>query len=49
MDLLLVLQAFGTDIAPGSDASLFDFDGDGFIGMADFLQMLSQQPPILKQ
>lgn len=49
MDLLLLLQAYGTDIAPGSDASAFDFNMNGVIDMYDFLQMLSQQPPLPKE
>ncbi len=48
MDLLLLLQAYGEAVTPGSQASAFDFDGDGFIGMVDFLQMLSEQPPIIQ-
>ena len=48
MDLLLLLQAYGTYPTPGSDVWAFDFNGDGLIGMYDLLQMLSQQPPIIK-
>ena len=47
MDLLLLLQAFGETPAPGSDAYELDFNGNGSIDMFDFLEMLSQQPPIL--
>ena len=46
MDLLLLLQAYGTCPEPGSEASAFDFNGNMVIDMADFLTMLSQQPPI---
>lgn len=50
MDLLLLLQAFGETVPPDSQAAALDFDGDGVIGMVDFLQMLSQQPPpIIKE
>lgn len=49
MDLLLVLQAFGTEIAPGSDASAFDFNSNGIIDMYDFLEMLSNQPEIIQE
>ena len=49
MDLLLVLQAFGTEISPGSDASAFDFNSNGIIDMYDFLEMLSSQPEIIQQ
>lgn len=49
MDLLLLLQAYGTYPPPDSAAAALDFNGDGLIGMYDFLQMLSQQPPIIKQ
>lgn len=44
MDLLLMLQAYGTELTPGSDASAFDFNGNGMIDMYDFLQMLTKQP-----
>lgn len=46
MNLLLMLQAMGHPFAPGSDASEFDFNGNGVIDMHDFLEYLSQQPPI---
>jgi len=46
MDLLLLLQAYGTSPAPGSQASELDFNGDGLISMYDFLEMLAQQPPL---
>ena len=48
MDLLLLLANFGQSIGPDSHAACVDFDGDNFIGMYDFLQMLSGQPPINK-
>ena len=46
MDLLLLLQVYGTSPEPGSQASELDFNGDGLIGMYDFLEMLAQQPPL---
>jgi hypothetical protein len=46
MDLLLVLQAFGSEVAANSDAAQFDFDSNGVINMVDFLEMLSRQPPL---
>lgn len=46
MDLLLLLQAYGTNPAAGSEAAAFDFNANGTIDMADFLTMLAQQPPI---
>lgn len=46
MDLLLMLQAYGTSPSKGSQAAAFDFNGNGIIDMADFLEMLAQQPPI---
>ena len=46
MDLLLLLQAFGHNPSPGSDAAQFDFNNNGTIDMADFIHMLSLQPPI---
>jgi hypothetical protein len=49
MDLLLLLQAFGTYPLPGSEAAALDFNGDGLIGMYDFLHLLSQQPSIIKE
>ena len=47
MDLLLLLQAYGTTPFPGSDAYQLDFNGNGIIDMVDFLEMLSRQPPIV--
>ena len=47
MDLLLLLGAYGTTPSPGSHVASFDFNGNGSIDMFDFLEMLSQQPPIL--
>lgn len=49
MDLLLLLQAFGTTPSPGSQAAELDFNGNGIIDMYDFLEMLSQQPEINEQ
>ncbi len=49
MNLLLMLMAYGTELTPGSEASQFDFNGNGIIDMYDFLDMLSQQPPLDKQ
>ena len=46
MDLLLLLQAFGTSPSPGSQAAAFDYNGNGVIDMSDFIHMLSLQPPI---
>lgn len=46
MDLLLLLQAFGNSPSPGSQAAAFDFNNNGTIDMADFIHMLSLQPPI---
>lgn len=48
MDLLLLLQAYGTMPPPGSDAYELDFNGNGVIDMYDFLEMLSMQPPLDK-
>jgi hypothetical protein len=48
MDLLLLLQAYGTMPDPGSQAAEFDFNGNGVIDMYDFLEMLSMQPPLDK-
>jgi len=48
MNLLLMLTAYGMPLTPGSDASQFDFNGNGQIDMYDFLEYLSQQPPIDK-
>jgi len=47
MDFLLLLQAYGTTPAPGSQASELDFNSNGIIDMVDFLEMLSRQPPIV--
>lgn len=49
MDLLLLLANFGQSISPDSHAACMDFNGDGYISMYDFLQMLSNQPPINKE
>ena len=46
MDLLLLLQAFGTNPPPGSQAYELDFNNNGTIDMADFIHMLSLQPPL---
>lgn len=46
MDLLLLLQAYGSSPEPEADAYALDFNGDGLIGMYDFLEMLAQQPPL---
>ena len=46
MDLLLLLQAFGQCPSPDSDAAQFDFNNNGTIDMADFIHMLSLQPPL---
>ena len=46
MDLLLLLQSYGTSPAPDSEAAELDFNGDGLISMYDFLEMLAQQPPL---
>ena len=46
MDLLLLLQAFGTQPTKGSDAYVLDYNGNGLIDMADFLFHLSLQPPL---
>lgn len=48
MDFLLMLQAYGTYPSPDSQAILFDFNNNGVIDMYDFLQMLANQPPIIK-
>ena len=44
MDFLLVLQAYGTEFTPGSDVSVFDFNGNGIIDVMDILQMLWNEP-----
>tara|TARA_R100000149_G_C5854819_1_gene122459 strand:- start:637 stop:795 length:159 start_codon:yes stop_codon:yes gene_type:complete len=46
MDLLLLLQAYGSSPDPDSDAYRLDFNGDGIISMYDFLEMLANQPPL---
>ena len=46
MDLLLLLQAFGQCPSPDSDAAQLDFNNNGTIDMADFIHMLSLQPPL---
>ena len=46
MDLLLLLQAYGSSPEPEDDAYVLDFNGDGLISMYDFLEMLAQQPPL---
>ena len=48
MDLLLMLQAFGVELTPGSDASAFDFNSNGIIDLYDLLQHLSMQPHVPK-
>jgi len=45
MDLLLFLNNFGCEVTPGSNASVFDFNGNGIYDQSDFLQLLSNQPP----
>ena len=45
MDLLLLLANYGEEGSPGSHAACLDFNGDGFITMYDFLEMLANQPP----
>lgn len=45
MDFLLMLQAYGEPLTAGSQASAFDFNGNGLIDMYDFLHMLQNQPP----
>jgi len=47
MDLLLLLQAYGSSPDPEDQAYALDFNGNGIIDMVDFLEMLSQQPPIV--
>ena len=46
MDLLLLLQAYGSSPDPEDDAYRLDFNGDGLISMYDFLEMLANQPPL---
>lgn len=45
MDFLLMLQAYGTEMTPGSQASFFDFNGNGIIDVMDILEMLWNEPP----
>lgn len=45
MNLLLILQAWGTTPPPDSDAAAFDYNGNGQIDVGDFLYHLSEQPP----
>jgi len=49
MDFLLLLANYGQAIDPESHAACMDFNGDGFITMYDFLEMLSRQPLIEKE
>jgi len=49
MDLLLLLQAYGTCPLPDSAASALDLNADGLVSMFDLLEMLSRQPPIPKE
>ena len=49
MNLLLLLQAFGTSPSPGSQAAAFDFNGNGVIDSADLMELLAQQPPLCTQ
>lgn len=49
MNLLMLLQAFGTSPSPGSQAAAFDFNGNGVIDSADLMEMLAQQPPLCTQ
>ena len=44
MDFLLMLAAYGTPLTPGSDASEFDFNGNGQIDVFDIMDMLAMQP-----
>jgi len=46
MNFLLMLSAFGNPLTPGSDASEFDFNGNGVIDIFDIMDMLSMQPSI---
>ena len=46
MNFLLMLAAYGNPLTPGSDASEFDFNNNGFIDYSDILEMLSMQPTI---
>ncbi len=42
LDLLSVLAAFGNEASPNN--IMFDYDGNGIIGSADLLVLLSQSP-----
>jgi len=46
MNFLLMLSAFGITLTPGSDASEFDFNGNGVIDIFDIMNMLSMQPSV---
>ncbi len=46
MNFLLMLSAFGITLTPGSDASEFDFNGNGVIDIFDIMDMLSMQPSV---
>jgi len=46
MDFLLLLVNYGNEVSKGSPASAFDFNLNGSIDMYDFLEFLSQQPPL---
>lgn len=46
MDVLLFLMNFGCEIDPASAAGAFDFNGNGILDQHDWLELLSQQPPI---
>lgn len=45
-DFLLFLSNYGCALDPFSAAAAFDFNGNGILDNADFLEMLSRQPPI---
>ena len=49
MDLLLLLANYGEAVTAGSHAACVDFNGHRIITINDFLEMLSQQPPINKE
>ena len=44
MNFLLMLAAYGIPLTPGSDASEFDFNGNGQIDVFDIIDMLAMQP-----
>lgn len=46
MDVLLFLVNFGCEVDPGSAAGAFDFNANGILDQHDWLELLSQQPPI---